>query len=263
MTFSRAEEDILMRDELYPFLRSMEPIPDRVEHALSRGIIQGASFPLSVLADKLAQGSEPVEDGVLRNADGTVTVCCRTEMHRVEPEWWPWYLMWHSSRSDRYRLWHPRDHVYTEVVSSPEGEHRILIDEFIGDRLYRLMARPLAPDAVGADAGRLKAAGIKDMRVAHAAFRDASAGFCTIVHQIYATKTGCEMRSRFFVAGDIDENLIQARYDVTNPASPPKTASERIGLLLLRHCAEEMNHLAGILPELHDAFAEKRSATKG
>ena len=122
-----------MPDELYPFLRSMRPIPDRVENALSEGILEGPSFPLSTLRDRLVAGAEPVEDGVLRNADRTVTVCYRTEMPGVRPEFWPWYLMWHSSRSDRYRLWHPKDHVYTEVIHSPEGAHQILIDEFIGD----------------------------------------------------------------------------------------------------------------------------------
>ena len=246
-----------MSDELYPFLRSMQPIPDRVERALSKGIIDGASFPLSSLRDRLHPGAETVDDGVLRNTDGTVTVCCRTEMPGVQPEFWPWYLMWHSGRSDRYRLWHPKEHVYTEVILSG-GAHRILIDEFIGDRLYRLTAQPVAHDTVGVDSQRLEAAGIKDIRVAHAIFRDISADFCKIGHQIHATEIGCEMRSRFFVVADINENFIPSRFGVTSPTSPPKTASERIGLLLLRHCAEEMNHLASILPELHAAFAEKK-----
>ena len=247
-----------MRDELYPFLRSMEPIPDRVESALSKGILDGHPFPLSTLGERLARGAAPVEDGVVRNADRTVTVSCRTEMPGVQPEFWPWYLVWHSSRSDRYRLWHPKDHVYTEVTHSSGGAHEILIDEFIGDRLYRLTAKPVPSDAVGLDAQRLNAAGVKDIRVAHAIFRDVQRDFCTIVHQIHATETGCEMRSRFFIAADIEESLIPSRFGVTNALSPPKTASERIGLLLLRHCAEEMNHLAGILPELHEAFAEKK-----
>jgi len=84
------------------------------------------------------------------------------------------------------------------------------------------------------------------------------ADFYAIFDQIYATEISCEMRSHFFIAADIDENFVPSRFGVTNERSPAKTASERIGLLILRICVEEMNHLSGILPELHETFAEEK-----
>lgn len=244
-----------MTDELYPYLRSLEPIPERVETALSRGIIDGAPFPMSAAAG-LIDGSVALEDGVVRNPDGSVTVCCRTEMHDLDPELWLWWRGWHAGRSDRYRLWHPKAHVYNEIVlpTGPGDSVTNLIDEFFGSRLFKIDLKPGTAEQLGLDPGRAKAANVVAAPVGHSTFRENGKPFCTLTHLIQRTGSGLEMRSRFFLAPDIDESLVQRDYEVHSPASPPRNAGERLGLLLLRHCAEEMNHLTALLPELHKAF---------
>ncbi|GAB3866086.1 DAPG hydrolase family protein [Dactylosporangium cerinum] len=82
------------------------------------------------------------------------------------------------------------------------------------------------------------------------------AAFGWVVHQVRATESGSEMRSRFFLNYPQHLDLPPASL-----AQPPAERApigepnlEMLGVGLLHHCAAEMNHLASFLPELRDAF---------
>jgi hypothetical protein len=82
-----------------------------------------------------------------------------------------------------------------------------------------------------------------------------------LVHHVRAVDGGSEMRSRFWLGGphvDVKRNwgpvgrvAAAAIRRVTRP-----TRDDAADLLV--HCAQEMNHLAAILPELHAIFGPSR-----
>ncbi|MEL6841881.1 MAG: FAD-binding protein, partial [Bacteroidota bacterium] len=78
-----------------------------------------------------------------------------------------------------------------------------------------------------------------------------------LVHQVRKTDTGTEMRSRFWMNG----KYVNARHDnIVNKTAVKvlqkfKSLPASFGQDLLLHCAEEMSHLASILPALYEQYA--------
>jgi hypothetical protein len=80
------------------------------------------------------------------------------------------------------------------------------------------------------------------------------------IHHIRSTVDGAEMRSRFWMGGPhiAVRNAPGVASRAVRPiASRVLGASEATARNLLVHCAQEMNHLAGFLPELYDAFGDE------
>jgi DAPG hydrolase PhiG domain len=77
------------------------------------------------------------------------------------------------------------------------------------------------------------------------------------------TANGTEMRSRFWL-GDVDESpkgpIGRLLTPIMNtPFMRRRNIPDTLGRDLLLHCAEEMRHLAKILPELYKRFGPKTS----
>ena len=77
-----------------------------------------------------------------------------------------------------------------------------------------------------------------------------------LIHHVRPTPGGSEMRSRFWMGGAMVQ--VRARNSgirladrVVRPVAARMLPDPRD---LLVHCAQEMNHLAGFLPELHGRF---------
>jgi hypothetical protein len=74
-----------------------------------------------------------------------------------------------------------------------------------------------------------------------------------MIHFIRDTVDGCEMRSRFWT-GDIEIGIpVLGAFlgkIMNTRIVRMKLLPEILGKELLIHCAEEMNHLAGFLPDL-------------
>ena len=80
-----------------------------------------------------------------------------------------------------------------------------------------------------------------------------------LAHQVRPIRGGAEMRSRFFlnIRGLHVPDLPQAACAIARGASvDPTDLFLGIDLArdLLMHCGQEMNHLAGFLPELYEEF---------
>jgi hypothetical protein len=82
-----------------------------------------------------------------------------------------------------------------------------------------------------------------------------------LVHHVRPVPGGSEMRSRFWIAG---ENIRPRNMQGAAGAMIGRAASRFAGFTstqaaeLLVHCAQEMNHLAAILPALYATFMEAR-----
>ena len=82
------------------------------------------------------------------------------------------------------------------------------------------------------------------------------------IHHIRSTPNGAEMRSRFWMGGPhiAVRNAPGVASQAVRPiASRVLGTSEATARNLLVHCAQEMNHLAGFLPELYEAFGDEAS----
>ncbi len=212
-------------------------------------------FP--AFADLAAQLTQPGHDehetGWCVQANGTCVVAVHTPMPGARAAMWDWWFSWHGAASSRYKIWAPSAHLVAfwkdgagdrPGVKSYIGRTS-LIKELIGSTDLMGAIRFVDPASIGfapdgfdgtVICGR---AGEVDMPVEHT----------WLIHQVRNTDYGCEMRSRFYLGQDPTLNGMPL------PARPP--GQPRLGPIpteLLEHCATEMHHLAGFLPELYAEF---------
>lgn len=258
-------------DEDLPYAKYLKPHVDppqaHVPAAIAAGPVPTAQVPSrqTVAAELQATGYAPIETGYGRNARGEIWVACLTDMPRVTPEMWDWWFGWHSKESARYRLWHPDAHAYAALridrADTPGLDDReryrgntSYVDEYIGGRLDQLAIGFQDPARYGID--EAKTGGTVICGTVGSAYAPVNVG--VLFHQVRRTATGSEMRSRFWlnVAGTRAFDLNAAACAVARGLVLPRSVlfDVRFGASLLRHCGEEMNHLAGFLPELYAEF---------
>ena len=248
--------------DLSPYKLDMQAIPDRVEDALARGIRTDIEFPFSESHRIIEPGNIPIEDGVIRNPDGTLTVCCRTEMQGVSATMIDWWFCWHAPYSERYNLWHPKAHVRsfvredrTHLAGQKAGYIGVAsnVDEYIGEELNKLTITFKEPSVLGLDPERFAKSKVGTIICARAGLRDKPVDSGWLAHMIRETPDGVEMNSRFWL-GNVDLRIPiigRLMHNKVNSAKVRrKEAPDQFGVDLLRHCAEEMNHLGRFLPKL-------------
>ena len=250
------------------FRDEMAPLPEHVKEALLTGGQAYELFPLVDHADELLEpGYWPLETGFGLGPDGSVQVFALTQMPKVTPAMWDWWFAWHGSEAQRYKLWHPRAHISSKWADGRSDLNHYIgrisqVVEYVGPELLSLTIRFVAPANMGLDENRLKRQG----EVAICA-RGGIAGTPMetgwLIHHLRPTQNGCEMRSRFWLGGNnvrprgMDNAIGKLLGRVAANFNPLKANQ---GADLLVHCAQEMNHLAGILPALYKKFGPRVSA---
>lgn len=240
----------------------MAPLPPHVLEALSKGVVaQELLPPVSEAASLQQDGYALIENGYTVTPDGAGRVACLTRMPGVSPHMWSWWFAWHGSEAQRYKLWHPLAHVDVAWADGRSDLNHYVgrtsrIVEYLGARCMHVWLRFVSPATLGFDESRLSARG----EVAICG-RGGIAGLpfeaVWLVHHIRPVPGGSEMRSRFWLGG---ANV--------HPVGMPGRLGRAIGLLaaqtqrytatqaaeMMIHDAQEMNHLAAILPDLYAAF---------
>lgn len=244
----------------------MAPLPAHVREALALGPVSPDQLPGRDSApDLLNPGYGPRETGYALCPDGSARVFVLTDMPGVTPAMWDWWFGWHGCDPQRYRLWHPQAHVQARWSDGLSDEDRYIgrtsnVVEYIGTRRRRFSIRFIPPAEAGLDESRLAAQGEVAI-CARAGLTGLPVDASWMIHQLRPVPGGCEMRSRFWMAGP----------NLTLPWLPGR-AGDRIGRMLGRlarpsardaeallvHCAEEMNHLAARLPALYAEFGPCR-----
>ena len=248
------------------FKPKMAALPSHVVEALHHGPQAGpALLAFDDAASVADEGYQQTENGYGMLEDGSLQVSVRTDMPGVTPAMWSWWFGWHGSDTRRYKLWHPRAHLSAtskdgskDGATGRKGEQRYIgrwsmISEYIGSTMLNAAIQFVTPATMGLPADNDDAVSI----CARLGSGDAPVDAGWFVHQIRSTQGGAEMRSRFWMGGPhiAVRNAPGVASRVVRPiASRVLGSSEATARNLLVHCAQEMNHLAGFLPELHEAF---------
>jgi hypothetical protein len=238
----------------------MAPLSPHAREAVVVGPVASALLPPLAEAPRLLEsGDQELENGFGLCDDGSLHVAVRTEMPNVAPAMWDWWFGWHSDEPQRYKLWHPRAHVYAAWDRPPSGaagRERYLgrvsfVDEYLGSELSRIAVQFVPPALLGFNEGAL---GDGALICARIGFTDHPLDFGWLIHHVRRVAGGAEMRSRFFIGG--------AHGAVRGAGRAGEVAARAIGRFvkptldngrdLLVHCAQEMAHLAAFLPALHD-----------
>lgn len=265
-------------DEARPYAKYMKPHVDppqpHVPEAIARGPVPAAQIPTrsNLAADMHRSGYSAVETGYGQLPNGELWVACLTDMPGVEPQMWDWWFGWHSKESARYKLWHPDAHAYADLRYdradaaglTDQQKYRgntSYVDEVIDGHLDQLAISFTDPRRFGVDPAKFDGTAI--CGTVGTALVPVNVGM--LCHQVRRTATGAEMRSRFYlnVAGTRSLDLSAIACAIKRGISLPRsvTFDLRFGAALLRHCGEEMNHLAQFLPELHAEFSQAPATT--
>jgi hypothetical protein len=246
------------------FKPEMAALPMHVVEALQHGPQGGrALLAFDDAASVADDGYQQTENGYGILQDGSFQVSVRTDMPGVAPAMWAWWFGWHGSDTRRYKLWHPRAHLsaaWKDGEKDGDGAQRYIgrwsmISEYIGSAMLSGAIQFVAPTAMGLRPDSDDAVAI----CARLGSGDAPVDVGWFIHHIRSTRGGAEMRSRFWMAGP--HIAVRSAPDVVSRVVRPVASrvlgtSEAAARNLLVHCAQEMNHLAGFLPDLYEAFAD-------
>jgi len=246
---------------------AMAPLRGHVVEALQLGpqspeLVGGLESVPSLIDD----GYQPVETGFALGPDGSARVSVLTPMPGVSPAMWDWWFGWHGCDPRRYKLWHPRAHLWAGWNDGADGDRRgrdryvgrtSFVDEYLGSMLAQAAIQFVRPSVVGLDEAELADDRLQTAVCARLGSSKFPVDIGWLVHQVRRTGDGSEMRSRFWMGGP------HIRVRSTTPGVPKEVPAAVAKVLrptarsatdLLVHCAQEMAHLASFLPELHGEF---------
>jgi DAPG hydrolase PhiG domain len=205
-----------------------------------------------------------VENGYTFLPDGSIQVSVLTDMPNVTPLMWDWWFGWHGSHDNRYKLWHPKAHQSAQWKDGREDLDEYigrtsLIEEFIGNKLEKASIRFISPTELGFYENEVADKSKVVYICARTGYIQYPIDFGWLVHQIRATENGSEMRSRFWMGGEHIAFRTENKIGKFGSKILQKIVKlpEQQAIDLMRHCSEEMNHLAKFLPELYYQIATK------
>ena len=243
------------------FKPEMAPLPKHVVEALQHGPQGGMALSAFDDAASVAnEGYQQTENGYGVLEHGGFQVSVRTDMPGVTPAMWSWWFGWHGCDSRRYKLWHPRAHLSAAWKDGDQGTRRYIgrcsmISEYIGSTMLNGAIQFVEPATMGLPPDSDGAVAI----CARLGSGDAPVDVGWFVHHIRSTPGGAEMRSRFWMGGlyiEVRKAPGAASRAVRPIASRILGVPDATARNLLVHCAQEMNHLAGFLPELYVQFGD-------
>lgn len=232
----------------------MAALPDHVVQALQHGPqADQVLLEFEHAATLLDVGYHQTENGYGRLRAGGFQVSVRTDMPGVTPAMWDWWFGWHGSQTRRYKLWHPRAHASARWADGGGDGHYVgrtsLIEEYLGSAYAKAAIRFVPPAELG-----LAPAADEVAVCARLGSSEVPVDIGWFVHHVRATPEGAEMRSRFWMGGPLIgvRGATRLAGHLVRPVAARQLPDPRD---LLVHCAQEMNHLAGFLPQLHRRFS--------
>lgn len=245
-----------------PFFKDqLSSLPESVRQMLAHLPLRWSDLPdPAELAGLEQPGYAPFETGYTLLADGSAKVAVKTAMPGVTPAMWDWWFGWHSSQDQRYKLWHPASHLTARWEDGRSdvcyvGRNSV-IREYIGANPLDAVIQFQSPLAFGFSPDAISHPEKAVYICAKIGHPDLPVDYGYLAHQVRAVPGGSEMRSRFCLGGQFVASRIKGKIAAvaTGILSKFKPMPPNFAHDLLQHCAEEMNHLAGILPDLYRQF---------
>ena len=204
---------------------------------------------------------EAIDDGVYKNKEQSYFVKCTNNMMNVTPEMIKWWFAWHLPSSERYKLWHPRDHISArleeEGIKLQSKDQYIGVDsfveEYIGNKLQKLQISFKEPTVFGLE-------NHPNSVVICAYVTDVNSGvrIAKLLHYVLPTEKGSVMKSFFWIGSDLYHSNTFKSFLVKNLSKIKLIKgfllNDDSAIDLLIHCYEEMNHLRKFLPDLYQEF---------
>ena len=249
-----------------PYLKEeMVEIQEHVKASLEAAMPWGTLPDIDEMNLLEEDGDMKVETGFSVAEDDSITVAVKTLMPNTSPEMWDWWFGWHGSENERYKLWHPKAHLSAKWEDGKNDNCYIgrnsIIKEYIGNNPLDASIQFKSPLEFGFSfdaVNNKKDAVYICAKIGHPKF---PIDYGYLVHQIRVGAKGTEMRSRFWMSG----KYVSARHDsivnnvVVKVLQKFKSLPHNFAQDLLLHCAEEMSHLASILPALYQKYASNNT----
>lgn len=253
-----------------PYAKYWQPdmgeLPERARDAVAKGAqATELGFEFQQLNELLKPGYLPLETGYTYLNSGQVFVATHTPMPGVSGEMIDWWFGWHGEENERYKMWHPQAHRSAKPKYSYENNPTLtskqryigntsFVDEYIGPKIHRIAIQFHRPEEFGFDTRQFETAGMQTVVCAKVGLPHLPINFAYLVHAIRETEDGCEMRSRFWL-GKLEFrdalSTLPLGWFVKLPVLPNLLLTPTLGQEMLVHCAMEMRHLAGFLPDLY------------
>lgn len=203
-----------------------------------------------------AEGEPEFKTEVKRLPNGIYEVSALTPMPGVTPEMVRWWFADYMETPEHYERWFPGAHIWMDWENKVPGEYvgaSHLVHEYIGEDMQKLRIQFVPPEEILGDV----------------LLRDGDVAVCAkpglleqpinggqMCHIIRATEDGAEMRSRFWLGmvakRDGNEQVASIEGIVANTYLARRLGVSRSAAIdLMNHCTEEMNILAGFLPDLY------------
>jgi len=209
-------------------------------------------------------GYQKVENGYCKLDDGSGYVAVKTFFPDCTAEMLDWWFVWAQQEEHiRYKIWYPGAHYSMAEISTPSapeyqdgkqswGKSRFPVED-VGLGVEQIRLDFVPPSDFGFEE-EPDSSSIVTVRVglANGIFKHTD-----MIHYVRPVKGGVEMRSRFWLARDLEAmsggiGLAAFFADnkfVKNKALPPNAPKE-----LAFHCATEYSQLASFLPELYELY---------
>lgn len=247
-----------METEYAAYYRNeLKTIPTYVEEALQNPPLGWGTLPdVSDMVSLEKTGYMPIETGYSVASDGSIAVAVLTQMEGVSPQMWDWWFAWHGSEDLRYKLWHPLAHLSAHWQDGRKDSCYVgrvsLIKEYIGANVLEAAIQFVSPLSLGFSPIAVNETEKAVYICAKIGHPDLPIDYGYLVHQVRRTDGGAEMRSRFWLGGRYVSARKKGRVAAIATGFLQKIRSLPANFAqdLLRHCSEEMNHLAAILPNL-------------
>lgn len=243
------------------YQHQLKNIPPHVQQALHNPPLQWGTLPdLEDITLLEKQGYMPIETGYAIANDGSIAVAVLTQMEAVTPKMWDWWFAWHSEEDLRYKLWHPQAHLSAHWQDQRKQNLYIgrvsIIKEYIGDNLLEAAIQFISPHTLGFSNKAINESEKNLYICAKIGHPNLPIDYGYLVHQVRQTEKGSEMRSRFWLGGKYVSNRKKSKIATitTNLLQKIKTLPQNFPQDLLKHCSEEMTHLAAILPNLYAQY---------
>ena len=204
--------------------------------------------------DLLEPGYLPFESGYRDLGDGRKVVAALTRMPGCRARMVHWWFSWLGG-TDQYKLWHPRDHLFSDWENRIDGKYiggaHLVHEDLAGPSgpIYKLRIGFHDPAELF-DATKYEASGALAV-CARIGDLDHPVDFARMTHFVRDTDYGCEMRSRFwlgiFGSRDPAVTITEERARELRAAN----VNDELARRLHQHCTEEMGYLAEILPPLY------------